>query len=1191
MQQKISFSRGIDSDNSPQEFKDGFGRSRLNVRVMTTDNGEMESAENVKGNILVPFTLPTGNNTCIGSYEDQLQKKVYAFIYNDQSNHSILEYDQVTNTIAKVFQSAILNFSLSFLITGINVVKLTDTAHLLYWNDNNNQPRKINIEKGKLFMQGNYSNGYKFPFDPLIINRIKQPPLFPPVYTWSRTGQSSPLSVNASASSFALDSTLTPQVIPFTSVSNPNFNNSTHSFVATQGGVFNPSINGVATTTVVDFYLFVNGVLQETIFSSNFTFGILFAPVTLSAGGTIDVRATGIMVGQSPTPTITTSNLSIQQAVNADNNVNFLLNKMYTFKYKYIYDDYEQSRFSPISKYVMPSVNMDYVTGDNVITQDNKITISLNSGISIVKKIVIAAKELNETAFTIIGTIDKEQLGLIDNQICFYDFYGNNLTIPIATNDDIALYDFVPLKAQSQEIINNSRVVDGLITEGFDPVNIDIRILTFYDQVSVWSNTDNFPKISYLKSGGEYVFGIVYYNESNQSGVTNVNDWKADIIQNGKYGTHLFIPFLTQPNYSGHDMRVVPQIEIIINNRAPSWATHYQIVRTKNLAYSKYLQFCSGEIKYIDGATGLPTTRLLATKLTVNLANLNGPGFDSYSTQNPNSFLVYDFTKGDRIRFIANRALSTIYDTANFLDYNDTIIDSYDASTGILTITIPSATNVDLAPLRNLSDGCLFEIYHPGISVPSDKVPTYEIGECYKVIRDSFGNYVHEGTNSIQSFDAAGNLVTPAQIFISGGDTFRRRQRMPFQTGQILDVFVESENVNNMYHSKASNEGRPNRIDPEWKQITRPSTIYYSEQLVPETFINGLSTVYDTNFESYNQNYGGIYKMFSTSDYLLMFQELKNARIPVGRILYQGQTGETTVGLSDDVLSKQAEYDINELGIGKHPESFAYYDNSKYGIDVRRGVVWRRAQDGITPISEYFQHIYFTALCKQILQSSQKVNIYGIYDKRFGEYVLAISGFTYNGITVLPQTIAFNERDNLWSTNYSIFPENMVTNGVNYIAFKNGALWKQNENPIYNNFFGVQYPSELEFYCNGLSSDARVASLNSNIKVYEAISLESNAPMDVVVETPITAENPNGQHTELIASNFQMKEGFFYSQLLNDDFTPNTVTGAPYLPNARFEGRPMRGAYASIKLSSNSTNYLKIYKCNIQFSLSERSNQ
>lgn len=1173
MQQKKIFLKGIDSDTASELMQQGFCRYRLNVRVMSSNDANAGAIETVNGNVLVSFTLPIGNNTVIGSYEDQLQKKIYYFLYNDASNHSILEFDQVTNTISYVLTLAALNFDINHLITSINTIRKTDTEYLLYWTDNFNAPRKINIYRAKQYTLGDFVNGYASPFDPELLYRIKQPPLFPPSYTWTGNNVNQQI-INTSLVNFDFSSIgFGPQiaVLPFLqSPVIPVFNNTTHEFTVGVAGIYDlPIFINFFVNPICKIDLYKNGVSIYTNTFVSTTFSTTISGISLNIG---DVLHWEIDKFSSLADIIITSATWDAFLITGTtiNKPNYLFNKLYQFQYRYFCDDYEFTSASPMSGYVFPNTTMDYITEDNVVSQDNKITLTLNTGNNSVTKIQVWAKEYSQTAFSIIDTIDKKELGLSDNNLYFYDFLGNNIQLPIVANDQIKLFDNVPLKSQAQEIINNARIVDGFITEGFDPVIINTQLVIGYRAVDSWVNNGHYPKVSYPKSGGKYTYGIVYYNHANQSGVTNISNWQFDIQKSGVFGTELTIPFINEDSYShlgridGTFMQYVPIISMTINHFPPSWATHYQIVQSKELSYSKYLQFCANDINYYNGST--PGVAATATQVHVDLSNLVGTAGTAYNQMNPNSILVYDFTKGDRIRFISQRMATTNTSLAgDILDYNDTQIDSFNA--GTLILTIPSNTNPSTDPLRKLNAGCFFEIYTPKLNASADEIETFEIVECFPIV-----NGFHFGNTQNQT------VSVPAIVEISGGDSFRRQQYMPHLLGNLFTAnFVESQNVNNMFLSMASNEGRPNRVDPSFREIVRPSTIYYSESFIPETLINGLSTVYDTNFENYNQNYRGIYKMFSTNDALLIFQELKIGRVPVQRVIYeQSANGENTVGASTNVLSPQAIYYIEEYGIGVYPESFAWYGAAKYGIDVRRGVVWRLSNDGLTPISEYLQQNYFTALCRQILQSPQKVNIYGIYDKRFNEYVICVSAFTYFDslnevmISVPAQTIAFNEKENLWSTHYSFVPENMVNNGVNIITFKNGQLWKHNDNQIQNNFYGVQYASEIWSICNENPS---------NVKVLEAVSEETNSAWEAY-----EISTPNGQLSNLITSDFQQIENMQYAAILRDQNTPNVT-------NPLIEGDALRDTTFLAKFRYSLTTFNRIFALNFKYIISNLHNR
>src|SRR6185437_9478574 len=166
--QKLVMTRGLNSDSSPEMVGEGEARYRLNVRVMSSDNDEIGAAETVLGNTLVSYTLPDGTNKVIGSKEDQKRGLIYYFVWNSVKPDSILQFNK------------------DHLITGINIIELNQSNHLLYWTDNYvnpadendyNEPRKINIEKAIAYTAGDYVNGYHTPFNPLWYYRIKQPPL------------------------------------------------------------------------------------------------------------------------------------------------------------------------------------------------------------------------------------------------------------------------------------------------------------------------------------------------------------------------------------------------------------------------------------------------------------------------------------------------------------------------------------------------------------------------------------------------------------------------------------------------------------------------------------------------------------------------------------------------------------------------------------------------------------------------------------------------------------------------------------------------------------------------------------------------------------------------------------------------------------------------------------------------------
>lgn len=123
----------------------------LNVRVRSTelgstsnsDLGSMGALENSKGNTkLTNIKHVSSDAKCIGVFEDGSNETIYWFVTSSSAD-LILSYNTNDNTtVYHVVSDTVLNFSSENLINGIN--KLDD---LLFWTDNLNPPRKINVTR------------------------------------------------------------------------------------------------------------------------------------------------------------------------------------------------------------------------------------------------------------------------------------------------------------------------------------------------------------------------------------------------------------------------------------------------------------------------------------------------------------------------------------------------------------------------------------------------------------------------------------------------------------------------------------------------------------------------------------------------------------------------------------------------------------------------------------------------------------------------------------------------------------------------------------------------------------------------------------------------------------------------------------------------------------------------------------
>ena len=117
-------------------------RDALNIQVNTSDGSDVGTVQNILSNEKI-FELPQSavtNPTCVGVVADEENNKFYWFIKGDNKD-VIVEYnDQQIKLVVVDINKNVLKFT-GDIVTGINVID-----GMLFWTDNNSEPKKINIE-------------------------------------------------------------------------------------------------------------------------------------------------------------------------------------------------------------------------------------------------------------------------------------------------------------------------------------------------------------------------------------------------------------------------------------------------------------------------------------------------------------------------------------------------------------------------------------------------------------------------------------------------------------------------------------------------------------------------------------------------------------------------------------------------------------------------------------------------------------------------------------------------------------------------------------------------------------------------------------------------------------------------------------------------------------------------------------
>ena len=166
----------------PGEYRDA-----QNVSVSKSEGADVGSLENILGNIsLTDFGLSTTPNIdIIGFFMDPVRDSIFVFMTNyvDTSADKLSNfapsvascyigvYNTTTLTSTLIVSGSFLNFSKTHPVLGVNVID-----NNLFWSDNRNQPRKINITRALAnttyyTTEDQISLPKYYPFDPIQLVR------------------------------------------------------------------------------------------------------------------------------------------------------------------------------------------------------------------------------------------------------------------------------------------------------------------------------------------------------------------------------------------------------------------------------------------------------------------------------------------------------------------------------------------------------------------------------------------------------------------------------------------------------------------------------------------------------------------------------------------------------------------------------------------------------------------------------------------------------------------------------------------------------------------------------------------------------------------------------------------------------------------------------------------------------------
>jgi hypothetical protein len=147
---------------------------------------------------------------------------------------------------------------------------------------------------------------------------------------------------------------------------------------------------------------------------------------------------------------------------------NNLRSKLFQFSYRWVYKDNNKSTWSPWSKLFAP-LSISDLAVDADPTRNNVISVTYSTGSLDSSKIEISARETIGVTFSdrmIVAVLDKTKLDMPSDTTRVYNFYNDGTYPFVSQSESLQLFDYVPKKANTQELLNGNILTYGGILEG-----------------------------------------------------------------------------------------------------------------------------------------------------------------------------------------------------------------------------------------------------------------------------------------------------------------------------------------------------------------------------------------------------------------------------------------------------------------------------------------------------------------------------------------------------------------------------------------------------------------------------------------------------------------------------------------------------------------------------------------------------
>jgi len=712
----------------------------------------------------------------------------------------------------------------------------------------------------------------------------------------------------------------------------------------------------------------------------------------------------------------------------------------------------------------------------------------------------------------------------------------------------------------------------------------------------------NQPSIKALKRGGNYIYGLRLYDDAGRlCSVAKAFEMYVPFITEdiGKYQIEDFAGAIYPANTFKYGK---PSIKWVLDPTTifPTWATTFQWMRVKNSIYGRYLQWVANQVTYLSAVATSSTPEIEtsfqnsdAVAIKISISNIV-----NYYAQNNDSQVGYSYEPGDRIRLIENRYLE------NYNGLNDFEVTSYETDSQSIIVKAGQINT-------ELQSGMLFEVFNQKSVADADEQIFYEVGETFNIVNGIPEKYSDVFTNGdtywrgrfITVNDDATKFAASYPVVIedsSISDNYKSDDQDIGRVGIIDPNFKQLYNpskirFSNQYSIETAKNGLSSFEELNQKDLPRE---YGTIKRMMFTNNNLVCVMENKEVSNYiglvtlmQASKGAESGLVSVTDSFLGTEYIHKQMLGTD---YAGSVTLSNEGVifaynnrsanawkytqEESVISdvKMINY-FNKLSVDGISDAVSIFDRYKEEYVL---TVWRKYQNKSTVVSvikfsntEYKLGVSYPdgAVLPEI-GSRVEFQFYlnGQWNTTTGvvNSIVAVTGgsvvsivietttvysigMVVNVICSIPETIAWNESKQKWSSFYSFTPNCYGVLRTEIYSWKDGKIWIHNKNEIRNNFYGEQFTTKLNVVVNQEPDET---------KNFYALYLESE--QDAGFDWSIPVVKNTNQLSRVLKNIFEKREQFWFAEFKRDLNTSGVT-------NPIVNGRQLRSSALELQMEND----------------------